>query len=274
MIVTPNLHAHLHFEAAQLPNKVLKSNWTFSSLSEFLVQYDELLNDVSTLGWLFTQVERYLVYEKIQCNIDSNIIFFDIEDLPNRLGISAKVYSNMLKEFKKELKVKHNINVDFVPTIIRQKKEEKADFLLDFAIENGYKTLGLAGGSELEHPLKKFSKVLNRAKMSGLDLILHCGEEKGTSQQMWDAFDLGVTRIGHGVQAFIEQDFKLINAIIEKAITLDFCPISNEAIRVVETFPSKMIVESGVNYTINADDPFIFCATLKDNINRFLKSLI
>ena len=126
------------------------------------------------------------------------------------------------------------------------------------------------GGAERGFPRPMFKPYVDRARAAGLHSVPHAGETTGP-QTIWDAIrDLGAERIEHGISAV--QDRSLLEHLVEHGITLDVCPTSNVALKVVadlDSHPIRELVSAGVRVTVNSDDPPMFGTTLTDEY-RFL----
>ncbi|SEP75240.1 adenosine deaminase [Microlunatus flavus] len=115
------------------------------------------------------------------------------------------------------------------------------------------------GGSEEGFPRSMFRDQFDRARAHGLGSVPHAGETTGPAT-VWDAIEtLGAQRIEHGISA--AQDPDLMAYLAENDITLDVCPTSNVALKVVDdlaSHPLPTLVAAGVPVSINTDDPPMF----------------
>ena len=71
--------------------------------------------------------------------------------------------------------------------------------------------------------------------------------------------NLGAEPIKHGITAVHDQE--LLDHLKKQQITLDVCPTSNVALKVVENLdrhPIRELVAAGVPVTVNSDDPPMF----------------
>ncbi|MCL3880937.1 adenosine deaminase [Marivita sp. GX14005] len=120
------------------------------------------------------------------------------------------------------------------------------------------------GGDENMGQQKDFAYSFDMAREAGLQLTTHAGEWGG-AQSVRDAVqDLGVERIGHGVQA--ASDPALLDLLIEKGVTLEVCPGSNVALGVypdLASHPIDMMRKRGVKVTVSTDDPPFFHTTMR-----------
>jgi aminodeoxyfutalosine deaminase len=119
------------------------------------------------------------------------------------------------------------------------------------------------GGAERGFPRPMFAPYVDRARASGLHSVPHAGETTGP-QTIWDAIrDLGAERIEHGISAVHDQT--LLDHLVEHGITLDLCPTSNVALKVVPDLnfhPIRDLVAAGVRVSVNTDDPPMFATNL------------
>jgi adenosine deaminase len=120
--------------------------------------------------------------------------------------------------------------------------------------------------SEVGHPPSKFARVFDAARVLGLKLVAHAGEE-GPPDYVWQALDvLGVDRLDHGNRAL--EDEALIRRLVEEGMTLTVCPLSNLKLCVtpdLHEHPLKRMLELGLKATANSDDPAYFGGYLLDN---------
>ena len=135
--------------------------------------------------------------------------------------------------------------------------EMTASIALDHDVP-GLVGLGI-GGSEEGFPRSMFTEQFDRARAYGLHSVPHAGETTGPAT-IWDAVtNLGAERIEHGIAAVHDPD--LMRHLAEHDITLDVCPSSNVALKVVPELaqhPLPALVAAGVPVSINTDDPPMF----------------
>lgn len=120
------------------------------------------------------------------------------------------------------------------------------------------------GGAELMGKATDFAYSFDAAREAGLGLTCHAGEWGGPAS-IRDALDLGITRIGHGVQAI--DDPALVEDLAEKGIVLEVCPGSNVALGVypdLASHPIARLRDAGVKVTVSTDDPPFFHTTMSD----------
>ncbi|MCX5788750.1 MAG: adenosine deaminase, partial [Elusimicrobia bacterium] len=128
--------------------------------------------------------------------------------------------------------------------------------------------------SERGNPPSKFRRVFERARAEGLKAVAHAGEE-GPPEYVRQALDdLKVSRIDHGVRA--AEDPRLVDRLVEEAVPLTVCPLSNVKLRVFETMERhnlKALLARGVRVTVNSDDPAYFGGYVHDNFSAARRAL-
>ena len=132
-------------------------------------------------------------------------------------------------------------------------------------LDRGVCAIDLAGAEGL-YPTKDFEDIFEYAKELGIPFTIHAGEADGPSN-VYDAINFGAKRIGHGVRSI--EDDNLVKLLKDKNITLEVCPTSNICTSVynkISDVPVKSFIESGINITINTDDPTICNTTLKNEL--------
>jgi adenosine deaminase len=87
-------------------------------------------------------------------------------------------------------------------------------------------------GSRPPYPYRELAPLVDRARDAGLGVTLHAGEEGVNApdpspfvEEMRQALELGVDRIGHGIIAAMEP--RLLELVLERGTVLEICPTSN-----------------------------------------------
>jgi adenosine deaminase len=94
-----------------------------------------------------------------------------------------------------------------------------------------------------------------RVRELGLHLSAHAGEFLSAEAMNW-VLDMGVERIGHGIQSAFDPD--ILDRLLDSGVTLEVCPISNYqtgAVACGQPHPLHALLSRGVGVTINTDDP-------------------
>ena len=109
-------------------------------------------------------------------------------------------------------------------------------------------------GDEAAFPVRQQAGRFKRAKELGIPFTIHAGE-CGSAQSIWDAIELGASRIGHGIAA--AKDETLMRYCAEHEIPFEMCPVSNlqtKAVKSMEEYPFLKFLEAGIPVTINTDN--------------------
>lgn len=127
--------------------------------------------------------------------------------------------------------------------------------------------LGLSS-SEKGYPPEIFEEVYATAHEFNFDINFtsHAGEE-GDHTYVERALDrLNVSRIDHGVRSVESKE--LLKRLALNKTMLTVCPISNLRLRGVDCIskvPLRQLLEAGVPFSINSDDPAYFGGYMLDN---------
>lgn len=163
-----------------------------------------------------------------------------------------------------------------IVTIVRERGPDEAAQRVREALacrDCGVVGVDLAGDEE-NYPPGLFSRPLALAREGGLGVTAHAGEFAGPSS-IWTAiYQLGATRIGHGIRAV--EDPVLLDYLRGHHITLEICPTSNVRLGLVPSLaahPLRRLVEHGVPVTINSDDPVLLDTDISREITLVVQAL-
>lgn len=141
--------------------------------------------------------------------------------------------------------------------------ETKGDFITGF---------GMAGAEMVGAP-KDYGYSFDMAREAGLFLTCHAGEWGGAKMVGDTVRDLGVSRIGHGINAI--EDLALVEQLAEQEIVLEVCPGSNVVLGAVPSWhahPIEKLRERGVKVTVSTDDPPFFHSTMTYEFEMLAKT--
>ncbi|KAI1389222.1 adenosine deaminase [Hypoxylon trugodes] len=134
--------------------------------------------------------------------------------------------------------------------------------------ENGTLTAIGMDSSEVPFPPPMWKDLYDVARELGIRGTIHAGEE-GPPIYVTQALDvLGVQRIDHGIRALTEGDDTLVRRLASSKTLLTMCPLSNvklNCIASVESFPLRRLIDAGVRFSINSDDPAYFGGYILEN---------
>ena len=97
----------------------------------------------------------------------------------------------------------------------------------------------------------------------------HAGEFAPASGILEAIENLHITRVGHGVQAIHSPE--TIALLKERGIALELCPSSNIKLGLfkdLKNHPLPNLLESGLQISLNSDDPPFMLTTLGEEYNR------
>ena len=132
---------------------------------------------------------------------------------------------------------------------------ETVEVARHFMNENNYLVAGLdLAGAEGLYPTKDYRDFFGMAKKHRIPFTIHAGEAAGP-ESIWQAVDMGASRIGHGIAA--AQDESLMKELKDRDIAIELCPTSNlqtGAVSSMEDYPLRRFLEYGLKATINSDN--------------------
>lgn len=132
---------------------------------------------------------------------------------------------------------------------------------------NGVCALDLAG-DESAFPTANFRELFWEAKRMNMPFTIHSGET-GSIENVWEAFELGARRIGHGIA--LKKDRELMKAYAEAGIGVEMCPTSNfqtKAVRKWDEYPLRQFVDAGIKVSINTDNRTVSGTTMTKELMK------
>jgi adenosine deaminase len=166
----------------------------------------------------------------------------------------------------------HGIVARWIVDFPRGLPLEIAEKAADIAVANrsrGIVALDVAGDESAVAADPRFAPVFARARRAGLAATAHAGEGAG-AESVRGALDLyRAVRIGHGTRS--HEDADLVRRLAREGVTLEVCPTSNEALKVVASVaehPVRGYLEAGVPVVVSSDDPSLFGTDLVREYER------
>lgn len=287
----PKAELHLHIEGTFEPelmfeiaerNKIalkyksveeLRKAYDFSNLQDFLDIYyagASVLRkeeDFYDLTWAYLKKAH-------EDNVVHAEIMFDPQTHTER-GIPFDVAINGIHGALQDAEKEFGITSKLIMSFLRHLSEEDAFETYDnyFYHKDKINAVGL-DSSEVGNPPSKFARIFERAKMDGLFVTAHAGEE-GPAEYVWEALGILKTdRIDHGNRSL--DDDKLIERIAKDKIALTVCPLSNLKLKVVndlKNHPLKKMLDYGLLATVNSDDPAYFGGYINENFIQTAEAL-
>jgi adenosine deaminase len=123
-----------------------------------------------------------------------------------------------------------------------------------------------------EQPLEPAAPLLRRLRDTGMGIEIHAGETGGPAS-VWDVIQHGHPhRLGHALAVF--HDERLIDAVGEAGLHLEFCPTSNlclGCIQRIDDHPLLAARRRGLRFSINTDDPGAFQCSLTSELELVVR---
>jgi len=139
-----------------------------------------------------------------------------------------------------------------------------------------YRDLGVIGfdlaGAELGYSAAVHAASFAVAREAGLGLTCHAGEAGG-GENVMEAAELGVSRIGHGIRIVRGGTPEQTARWVERALTLglhfEVCPSSNVhtgAVSSLEAHPIREMIKAGLSVSCSTDNRLMSAVTLSDEL--------
>lgn len=280
----PKAELHCHLEGSIQPATLLKlarrhsielpfadeegalKFYEFENLNQFI---DILSLTSSTLRTAedFKTITVEFGADAARQNITYREVFFGYEAFRNS-GISWETVIEGIAAGRAESKERYGVEMWFIADMDRTSDPEVSLNMVELAHKSREKA-GIIGvgmdSKEAAHPANRHKVAFDRAKELGFRLVAHAGEDAG-APSVWDALDMGVERIDHGVRSI--EDDNLVQRLVEIQIPLTVCPVSNVQLKVfpnMAAHPIKRLMDAGVFVTVNSDDPPMFHADVVEN---------
>ncbi|GAA6058572.1 hypothetical protein JCM10212_007011 [Sporobolomyces blumeae] len=287
----PKCEHHMHIEGSLEPemvfelsakNKIplapsmystieaLKTRYeNFTSLDDFLAYFnaamDVLLFEDDFAALAYAYMKRVSTDGLVHTEV-----FFDPQAHTGR-GIALDVVVNGLtkglKQGEAEFGISHKLIMCFVKHLSVDAAVEAVQDMSPYFANGTVCGLG-ADSTEKNNPPSKFAPVYAKAREVGVPhLTMHSGEE-GPAEWVRQtlALDPSLNRVDHGVHA--ADDPELLKELAARNTLLTVCPLSNVRLRVhkdVKESPIPLLLEHGVPFSINSDDPSYFGGYILDN---------
>jgi adenosine deaminase len=244
----------------------LRARYKFGSLQSFLDEYYQNLRVLKVEQDFYDLARAYLA-RAAAAGVRRAEIFFDPQThLANGVPLE-EVFGGLTAALADGTR-DHGISADLILCFLRDLGSDAADAVLRASLpfRDGFIGVGL-DSAEVGYPPALFSDVYRLAAAEGLRLVAHAGEEGGPDY-VREALDLlGVERVDHGVRSV--EDPELVARLRDEQVPLTVCPLSNVALRVVDTLGDHVLpsmLDAGLLATVNSDDPAYFGGYVDDNL--------
>ncbi len=237
----------------------LKQFFVFDDFAHFITIYLSVVDLIKT-----AEDVRLLTYEVAADMAKQQIRYAELTVTPYTSltdDLPAEAFLEAIEDGRRAAARDHGVELQWIFDIPADFGIPAADVTAAIALDHdvpGLVGFGI-GGAEHGFPRSMFQDHFDRARAAGLHSVPHAGETTGP-ETIWDAvINLDAERIEHGITAVHDQE--LLDHLAEHQITLDVCPTSNVALKVVQNLdrhPIRELVAAGVPVTVNSDDPPMF----------------
>ncbi len=284
--MVPKAELHLHLEGAISPARVRKlAKRNHLSIPEEIFKDEHSFNWRDFLDFLHvydiassvirTPEDYYdITYDYLSASAKQGVIYAELMPSSDHAQASGLSYQNMLDAIvaaMEQAKLDHDIEARILVSCVRHFGLEKCIAVAEDVVRHPHPlVVGFGmGGNEADFPPAQFAPAYAIAHEAGLQCNVHAGEHVGP-EGVWEAIDhLPVKRIGHGVRSI--EDADLIQALIERDISLEVSPGSNIALGVYPDYashPFLQLRDAGVKVTLNSDDPPHFATTIGNEYDQ------
>ena len=279
----PCAELHLHIEGTLEPELIfelaarngielpyanldeLRARYEFTDLQSFLDLYYANMDVLRTEADFADMTRAYLTraagagVRHVEMMVDPQAHLARGIALETCIGGVASVLETSEAEF--------GISTALIAAFLRDRPQEEASRVLADLLAMDAPIIGIGlDSAELGNPPEDFVPLYEQARAAGLKLVAHAGEE-GPSHYIEQALDLLlVDRIDHGIRCM--DDPELVARLERDQIPLTICPLSNvrlQAVDSLESHPLPLLLEQGLNVSVNSDDPAYFGGYVDDN---------
>ena len=245
----------------------LRARYKFDSLQAFLDLHYANLRVLQQQEDFYDLAHAYLT-RAAAAGVRRAEIFFDPQTHVGHGVPLAAVFGGLtaaLADGERE----YGISSDLILCFLRDRGPEEAAKTLRAALPFRGQFIGVGlDSTEIGYPPSLFAEVYQQAAAEGLRLVAHAGEEGGPDT-VREAVDLlHVERVDHGVRSM--DDPVLVAELRDRRTALTVCPLSNVALRVVDTLSDHVLpamLENGLLACVNSDDPAYFGGYVDDNLS-------
>lgn len=254
-----------------IPEDVLRLSTLVQVQEEDKFTFQNFLAKFNTLRLFYRSpdVIHRITREAVEDAAKDNVKYMELRFTPVALSRAERFPLHDVIDWvmtsAKEAARKFGMTVRMIASVNRHEGTDIAEQVAWLAadhIKDGMVALDLAG-NEADYPSQPFYGIFKEAKQAGLHITIHAGEW-GPGYNVREAIeDIGAERIGHGVRVL--EDESIVALARERGTAFEVCITSNYQSGVVaslDTHPLMKMLDSGLNVTINTDDPSISRITL------------
>jgi adenosine deaminase len=244
----------------------LRARYRFDSLQAFLDLHYANLRVLKQEQDFYDLAQAYLT-RAAAAGVRRAEIFFDPQTHLGHGVPLAAVFGGLTAALA-DAEREHGVSSALILCFLRDLGPDAAAETLRAALPFRDQFIGVGlDSTEIGYPPALFTRVYQQAAAEGLRLVAHAGEEGGPDT-VHEALDLlHVERVDHGVRSM--EDPGLVAELRDRQTALTVCPLSNVALRVVDTLSDHVLpamLEGGLLACVNSDDPAYFGGYVDDNM--------
>jgi adenosine deaminase len=244
----------------------LRARYRFDSLQAFLDLHYANLHVLQQEQDFYDLAHAYLT-RAAAAGVRRAEIFFDPQTHLGHGVPLAAVFGGLTAALA-DAEREHGMSADLILCCLRDRGAHEAAETLRAALPFRDQFIGVGlDSTEIGYPPALFPQVYQQAAAEGLRLVAHAGEEGGPDC-VREALDLlHVERVDHGVRSM--EDPALVAELRDRQTGLTVCPLSNVALRVVDTLGDHVLpamLEAGLRACVNSDDPAYFGGYVDANL--------
>lgn len=241
-----------------------------ASLLEFLEHFGavtRLLREPEDLAWLLCRHLRKLRRQ--------GAVYAEMRVSPavwERRGLDPRRTLAFLCGQAGRTEIPFRLILDSVRHWDRETLARDLDLCLEFR-RGGVVAMGL-GGDEAAAPASAFRDLAAECRSRDLPVIPHAGEALGGEEVLSALEVFRPVRIGHGIRA--ADCPAALSACAEQRVHLEVCPTSNRstgAYRGGISGACRRLVQAGICFSVNTDDPGLFGTTLNREVRWAMRAL-
>ncbi len=253
-------------EEAELRERVQIAGEQPKTLPNFLSKF-------RTLRQIYRSPEiiRRVTREAIEDAVEDQIRYLELRFTPVALS-QAKDFPlaevvDWVIEFATEAAEQVGVRVGLIASVNRHEPIRLAEQVVELAVaRSGDGIVGLdLAGNEDEYPAEPFVSLFRSARSAGLGITVHAGEWAGAGSVLHAVNEMQASRIGHGVR--VMEDPQAVQVARAARTVFEVCLTSNlhsGAVSDMGIHPLPQMIDSGLQVTLNTDDPGISNIRLSD----------
>ena len=289
----PKCEHHIHVEGTFEPDLLFQmakkhnidlpqDDPAFASVETLRARYSRFKNLDDFLGYYYIAMSAlidaadfeelaYAYFAKAASQSVRHIeMFFDPQAHITR-GVKFSTVVSGLAAAKKRAVRDFDLTIEIIMCLLKHLPVADAEETFRQAKQGGWFNDGTFIGlgmdsSELPYPPEMWQDIYAAANAAGIKRTIHAGEE-GPASYVRQALDMLLAqRIDHGIRSF--DDKALVRRLAEEQILLTTCPLSNVRLRCISNiseFPLRKLMDSGLRFSINSDDPAYFGGYILEN---------